>query len=219
MLFKQSDDELDVYMCLYLCDVGEQVLFDMLQNCWCVLFDCVFLKVLLQFDGDDVFNFFDIQCIVLLVLFVVYQEVIDVFELFQVMCQKVCYDVVGVNFYWIVWGMGVVVVLVFVVGFVVQCVFVKVIIGLINFVVDQFEKILKGDLIGIVVVLGENEMVYLLNVLKWMQDGFVEIVSQVCVSIEMIVGDVCMIVSGNVDLFVCIEQQVVLLQQVVVSVE
>lgn len=218
-LLKQSNDELDAYTHLHARDASEQALFDTLQSRRRALLDRVFLKALSQLDGDDAFNFLDTQRTAPPALFAAYQEAIDALESFQVARQKARYEAAGVNFHRIVWGMGAVAVLALVVGFVAQRVLAKAIIGPINLAVDQFEKISKGDLTGTVVVPGENEMAYLLNALKRMQDGLVDTVSQVRASTETIVGDVRTIASGNVDLSARTEQQAVSLQQAAASVE
>ncbi|MDN7850611.1 methyl-accepting chemotaxis protein [Burkholderia seminalis] len=217
-LLKQSNDELEAYTRLHARDANEQALFDALQSRRRALLDRVFLKALSQLDGDDAFNFLDTQRTAPPALFAAYQDAIDALESFQVARQKARYEAAGVRFHRIVWGMAAVAGLALVVGFFAQRLLAKAIIEPIHLAVGQFEKISKGDLTGTVVA-GENEMAYLLNALKRMQDGLVDTVNQVRASTETIVGDVRTIASGNVDLSARTEQQAVSLQQAAASVE
>ncbi|KVL48018.1 chemotaxis protein [Burkholderia territorii] len=218
-LLKQSDDELDAYTRLHTRDADEQALFDTLRTRRRTLLDQVFLKAMSQLDHDNAFDFLDTHRTAPPALFTAYQEAIDALESFQVARQKARYDAAGERFHRIVWAMAAVALFALVVGFVAQRVLAKAIIAPIHLAVAHFDRISKGDLTGTVVIPGENEMAYLLNALKRMQDGLVETVNQVRSSTETIVGDARTIASGNVDLSARTEQQAVSLQQAAASVE
>ncbi|KWF97503.1 chemotaxis protein [Burkholderia diffusa] len=218
-LMKQSDDELDAYTRLHARDADEQTLFDTLRNRRRTLLDQVFLKAMSQLDHDNAFDFLDTHRTAPPALFTAYQEAIDALESFQVARQKARYDAAGARFHRIVWAMVAVALFALIVGFLAQRVLAKAIIAPIHLAVAHFDRISKGDLTGTVVIPGENEMAYLLNALKRMQEGLVETVNQVRSSTETIVGDVRTIASGNVDLSARTEQQAVSLQQAAASVE
>ncbi|MBU9545286.1 methyl-accepting chemotaxis protein [Burkholderia multivorans] len=218
-LLQQSNDELLAYSRLHARDAQEQTLFDALQASRRALLDRVFSKALAQLDQDDAFNFLDTQRTAPPELFAAYQKAIDALEAFQVEREKARYEAAGERFHRIVWAMAAVAAIALVVGFVAQRLLAKAIIEPIALAVDHFDKISKGDLTSAVAIAGDNEMAYLLNALKRMQDGLVDTVSQVRASTETIVGDVRTIASGNVDLSARTEQHAVSLQQAAASME
>lgn len=207
--------QLDVVVC-----VSKEVL-DKIMVCQVIVVGQKKVKVL-----DDVCQLFEISWVQFLVLIWVGQgDVVDEFVLCKIIDSQNVYFffvIVFVDFQdsqLCVEGVQVVVDGVLVIQVILVCLVVVVlvvillgylmvcfIVKLFNEVVCVVENVVVGDLIMCIELYFRDEMGQLMVVLCKMNDNLVDIVFGVCCSIDLIVIVLGEIVSGNMDLLLCIEQ-------------
>ncbi len=206
-LLAESSHELDAYRTLHEPDAAEKPLVDAMQTKRDQLLTQAFQKALKQLDEDNFVDFLSTQREMPAALFADYQNALTALEDFQVQRQKARFDQADARFRAMLWTLGAAGVIALVIGVLAQRTLARAIVQPINMAVDYFGRIAAGDLTSTVTVQRDNEMGYLLNALKGMQNGLVETVRKVRASTESIVHDARAIAGGNLDLSVRTEQQ------------
>ncbi|WP_133647276.1 methyl-accepting chemotaxis protein [Paraburkholderia flava] len=218
-LLTQSNRELDAYRGLHVPDAAEKPLADALQSAREQLLAKVFRLALQQLDQDNFVDFLGTMRDAPIALFSGYQDTLTALEEFQVKRQKARFDEAAARFHAMLWALGGAGAIALVIGVLAQRVLARAIVQPVQLAVDHFGRISAGDLTGAVAAQRDNEMGYLLNALKEMQNGLVETVRKVRASTEAIVHDARAISGGNLDLSVRTEQQAAALQQAAASME
>jgi methyl-accepting chemotaxis protein len=218
-LLAGSNSELDAYRSLHEPDSAEKPLVETMQAKRGQLLTQVFQKALKQLDEDNFVDFLTTQREVPVELFADYQGALTALEDFQVQRQKARFDHADARFHTMLWALGAIGIVALVIGVLAQRTLARAIVQPVNMAVDYFGRIAAGDLTSTVTVERNNEMGYLLNALKGMQNGLVDTVRKVRASTEAIVHDAQAIAGGNLDLSVRTEQQAASLQEAAASME
>ncbi|RDJ99467.1 methyl-accepting chemotaxis protein [Paraburkholderia lacunae] len=218
-LLGASNRELDAYRTLHVPDSTEQPLLDAMQAKRQQLLNQVFELALKQLDDDNLVDFLTTQREAPAALFADYQAALTALEDYQVKREKARFERAEARLRIISWALGITGGVALLIGALAQRTLARAIVEPINLAVDHFSRIADGDLTSVIAVQRHNEMSYLLDALKSMQNSLVQTVQKVRASTEAIVHDAHAIASGNLDLSVRTEQQAASLQQAAASME
>jgi methyl-accepting chemotaxis protein I, serine sensor receptor len=218
-LLNESNKELEAFRKLHEPVPAEKVLIDAMQARRDQLLAQVFQKALTELDQDNLVDFLTTQREAPVALFSDYQSALTALENFQVERQKARFETTDARFSAMLWALGAAAIVALVIGFFAQRILTRAIVRPIGKAVDYFGRISAGDLTSTVTVQSDNEMGYMLNALKGMQDGLAQTVQKVRSSAETIVRDAHAISGGNLDLSARTEQQAASLQEAASSME
>jgi len=219
VLLDSSNRELEAYRALHVPDSVEKPLVDAMDAKRQRLLAQVFQLALKQLDDDNLVDFLTTQREAPAALFADYQAALTALEDYQVEREKARFEHAEARFRVMLWALGITGGVALVIGVLAQRTLARAIVQPINMAVDHFGRIAGGDLTGAIAVQRDNEMGYLLDALKGMQNSLVQTVQKVRASTEAIVHDARAIAGGSVDLSTRTEQHAASLQQAAASME
>uniref|UniRef100_E1TAG2 Methyl-accepting chemotaxis sensory transducer n=1 Tax=Burkholderia sp. (strain CCGE1003) TaxID=640512 RepID=E1TAG2_BURSG len=219
VLLDASNRELDAYRALHAPDSIEQPLLEAMTAKRQRLFAQVLQLALKQLDDDNLVDFLTTQREAPAALFADYQAALTALEDYQVQRQKARFEHAEARFRVMLWALGITGGVALCIGVLAQRTLARAIVQPINMAVDHFGRIAGGDLTGAIAVQRDNEMGYLLDALKGMQNSLVQTVQKVRASTEAIVQDARAIAGGSVHLSARTEQHAASLQQAAASME